>query len=118
MEREGSGSAAVEGAHADLMRWRAAHPRATLTEIELAVEAAVQRLRARYLAEVVATAPVAEGPTAAPDPSPGCPHCGGAVRARGRRGRAVLTAGQPDPVALDRPYFVCTRCGAGVFPPG
>jgi hypothetical protein len=114
MEREVSGPSGVDleaAVHADLMHWRAAHPRATLTEIELAVEAAVQRLRAQYLAEVVVPPPGTA-------PPPACPHCGDQLQPRGRRTRAVLTPGQPDPVRLDRLYLVCARCGAGVFPPG
>jgi hypothetical protein len=119
MEREASEVLAEKEAdvHADLLRWRAAHPQATLTEIELAVEAAVQRLRAHYLAEVVAPTPGTD-PSAVPAPPPGCPHCGGVLQPRGRRTRAVLTPGQPDPVHLARPYCVCAGCGAGVFPPG
>lgn len=121
MERTLSGPSGVEltaTVQADLGRWRAAHPQATLTEIDLAVAAAVQRLRAHYLAEMVAPTPVTDRPTIAPAPPPGCPHGGGALQPRGQRTRAGLPAGQPDPVRLDRPDCRCSRCGAGGFPPG
>ena len=92
-----------------LAAWRRAHPRATLTAIEAATAAARQRRQARYLADLVATPPQerVRGPA-----------CGGALAARGRQTRAVLTPGQAVPVEIRRRYAVCSACGAGLCPPG
>ena len=99
----------------ELATWRAAHPRATLTEIEAAVEAALERLRAPYLSAVMGTSAAADPAAAA---ALGCPDCGGDLRPRGYQTREVLTPGQAAPVRLRRRYLVCARCGAGLFPPG
>ena len=103
---------------ADLTAWRAAHPRATLTEIEAAVGDATRRLQARYLQDLVATSPSADLATTPPAARPVCPQCGGRLVPRGRSDRAVLTPGQAEPVVIRRSYAVCTGCGAGLFPPG
>ena len=102
----------------ELAAWRHAHPRATLTAIEGAVGAAVQRLQARYLRDLVAASPSADLAAVPPALRPRCPECGGALEARGRQPRAVLTPGQAEPVAFRRSYAVCSACGAGRFPPG
>jgi hypothetical protein len=104
--------------HAELAAWRAAHPRATLAEIEAAVGAATRRLQGQYLRDLVAASANADLAAAPPDERPRCPACGGRLVPRGRGERAVLTPGQPEPVAIRRSYAVCAGCGAGHFPPG
>lgn len=102
----------------ELAAWRRAHPRATLAEIEAATASALQRLGGRYLADLVAASPSANLAATPPEERPRCPECGGALAARGRKTRAVLTPGQAEPVAIRRSYAVCAACGAGLFPPG
>ena len=102
----------------ELAAWRRAHPRATLTEIEAATATALQRLQARYLRDLVAASPSADLAATPAAARPRCPACGGALAARGRQTRAVLTPGQAEPVAVTRSYAVCSACGAGLFPPG
>ena len=102
----------------ELAAWRRAPPRATLTEIEAATAVAVQQLQARYLRDLVAASPSADLASTPPPERPRCPACGGALEARGRRTRAVLTPGQAAPVPIARSYAVCSACGAGLFPPG
>lgn len=102
----------------ELAAWRRAHPRATLTEIEAAAGAALQRLQARYLRDLVAASPSADLAATPPAERPRCPECGGALAARGQQPRAVLTPGQAEPVAITRSYAVCQACGAGLCPPG
>jgi hypothetical protein len=101
----------------ELAAWRAAHPRATLTEIEAAVGEATRRLQAQYLHDLVAASPMADLAALPPDDRPACPACGGRLAPRGQRERAVLTPGQPEPVRFRRSYAVCPACGAGLFPP-
>ena len=107
-----------EAVQQELVAWRAAHPRATLTEIEAAVQAALGRLQAQYLRDLVAASPSADLAATPPAARPVCPTCGGRLVPRGRHDRAVLTPGQPAPVPIRRSYAVCAACGAGLFPPG
>jgi hypothetical protein len=102
----------------ELAAWRRAHPRARLTEIEAATAAALERLQARYLRDLVAASPSADLAALTPAERPRCPECGGALEARGQQTRAVLTPGQAAPVPITRSYAVCSACGAGLFPPG
>jgi hypothetical protein len=97
----------------EVAAWRRAHPRATLTEIELAVEAVVSRLQGRLvedLANGVGAEPAVERPT--------CPDCGQPMRPRGRQKREVLVARRATPLPLEREYWGCSSCGTGLFPPG
>ncbi len=102
----------------ELTAWREAHPRATLAELEAAVQAALSRLQARYLTDLVAASPSADLAATPVGERPACPQCGGRLQARGRQPRRLLTPGQATPLTITRSYAVCTACGAGVFPPG
>jgi hypothetical protein len=96
-----------------LREWRAAHPRATLAEIEAALDRRWAALRGQMLADLTlasAATEVAAGAAA-------CPHCGGALRDEGPRARTLATAGQAA-VTLRRDYATCTGCGYRFFPPG
>ena len=104
-DESGRWQAAMATIETDLRRWRAAHPAATLTEIDQALDTRLAAARADLLAEVAA---------ATADPSPRCPACGGALVQRGRRPRTQGDA----PLTLTRPYLSCPACGSGVFPPG
>ena len=92
---------------ADLRRWRRAHPDATLTEIEQALDARLAPARAALLAEVAGDMPHEEER---------CPGCGERLVRRGDRTRTLRTHGD---AALDvtRAYLTCPACGAGLFPP-
>lgn len=96
----------------EVASWRRAHPRATLTEIELAVEGVVSRLQGRLVEELangVGAEPAAEQPT--------CPECGQPMRRRGRHKREVVVARRAEPLPLEREYWGCSSCGTGFFPP-
>lgn len=91
----------------DLRRWRAAHPDATFTEIEQAVDAQLRDVRAGLLAELAREADDAEFR---------CPDCGNRLIRRGAQTRTLWTQGEA-PVALTRSYATCPACGTGLFPP-
>lgn len=97
----------------EVAAWRRAHPRATLTEIELAVEAAVSRLQGRLVEELANGAGAEEPPE-----RPVCAQCGAPMGRRGRRKREVLLARRAEPLRLEREYWRCPSCEAGLFPPG
>lgn len=98
---------AETGLAADLRRWRRAHPDATLTEIEQALDGRLASARADLLAEVAVDIPEDEER---------CPGCGARLARRGDRTRTLRTQGDA-PLELTRAYLSCPACGAGVFPP-
>jgi len=102
----------------ELAAWRAAHPRATLAEIEQVVLAAVGRLQAQALSELAHASAAADLGASPAKARPRCPSCGGGLEPRGQHEREVLTPRQAAPVRLRRSYGVCAACGDGVFPPG
>lgn len=106
------------GVEQEMVEWRVAHPRATLVEIEDAVQAALSRLQARYLSDLVHASAATDGQAGAAE-RPRCPGCGGMVELRGgAKDRSVLTPRQAVPLRLRRRYGTCSTCGVGLFPPG
>lgn len=103
-----------EEVFAAVAQWRAAHPKATLAEIEQAVDEQMNRLRARMI-EQSAQASTAAGSEA----SQGlvCEQCGQPLQARGRAKRRWQTQGGQQ-VEVERSYVTCPQCGGGFFPPG
>jgi hypothetical protein len=97
----------------EVAAWRRTHPRATLTEIELAVEEAVSRLQGRLVEDLANGA----GADLA-DERPTCAGCDQPMVRRGRHKREVLLARRATPLPLDREYYACPSCGTGLFPPG
>ena len=100
-----------------LIRWRAEHPRATLAEIEQAIEEGIRQLRGRYLDDLAAASPTADLATMSVAERPACTKCGGTLQARGKRTRAVVSPGRSGPLRVRRSYAVCKACGNGFFPP-
>ncbi len=100
-----------------LRDWRAAHPRATFAEIEAVVDERLNGMRARLLEDLALASGATEVAAASGQERPHCPGCGGALQARGRGERTVITQGDR-PIRLRRSYAVCTACGSGHFPPG
>ncbi len=100
----------------ELITWREAHPKASLSQIEEAVFEAMQRLRARALQQVVMTSAVADVAAQSTGERPTCPTCGGRLEPRGRQVRTIRPARQRTPLELNRSYAVCAECGAGLFP--
>ena len=107
-------AAAVWSGMAD---WRAAHPKATLSEIEAALDERLNRLRARVLADLALASAAADVQAATGEERPRCARCGTRLHARGPSERGVVTQGGAE-VRLRRSYAACPRCGDGSFPPG
>ena len=117
-QRRAEWQGVAEAVGRELAEWRAAHPRATLAEIEEAVQRSMERLQARYLEDLAHASAAAELATTAVAARPACPECGGGVAAAGRQERTVQPARQRVPLRLRRSDAVCTACGGGHFPPG
>jgi hypothetical protein len=98
--------------------WRAAHPRASLREIEAALDELWLGARARIVEGAAAASALADVPAArAAGVAVACPRCGAALEARGKEVRRLTTQGDRA-LAVARSYAVCPACGAGLFPPG
>lgn len=107
-------SAEVITAMAD---WRAAHPRATFSEIEAALDARLARLRAQMLEDAALASAATDWADQPPENRPSCPQCVAPLQARGRATRHLQTQGGQE-LTLPRRYGTCPACGAGLFPPG
>jgi YgiT-type zinc finger domain-containing protein len=106
------------GVAREMKEWRAGHPRATLREIEAALDERWARVRAQILEEAAVVSPLADVRAAqASGTEVRCPECGQALAERGRARRRVTTQGD-QALTLERSYAVCPGCGAGLFPPG
>jgi DNA-directed RNA polymerase subunit RPC12/RpoP len=101
---------------AGIEEWRVHHPKATLREIETAVDERLAELRARMLQDVALASQAADVSEAQPQDRPVCPHCGRVVEPRGPRERQVTTH-QGKTVRLRRSYVRCPACQVGFFPP-
>ena len=99
-----------------LAQWRREHPRATLTEIEDALDERLGRMRTEMLVDTVMTSQAAYFAGAAGTQRPRCPECGERLLSRGQAERRLTTtAGQE--IRLRRSYAHCPACGLELFPP-
>lgn len=99
-----------------LDEWRAAHPKATLREIEAAVDEQMAKVRAEMVGELARRSALADLAALAPEERPRCERCRVPLVASGRRRRRLKGPGDEE-VTLDRSYAVCPRCDLGLFPP-
>jgi transposase-like protein len=94
-----------------MRQWRQANPKATLTEIEEAVEAELAQLRKQLVEEMV------QEEVSGLQGEPDCPQCGQQMVKNGRRQRK-LKSKEGQTIQLDRQQWRCLSCGATLFPPG
>jgi DNA-directed RNA polymerase subunit RPC12/RpoP len=106
----------AEEVYVGLKDWRLAHPRATLAEIETALDERLGRARARML-EDLALASAAADLTVGDEVERQCKTCGGRLQAQGRETRQLTTTYEQT-VTLTRSAARCPACGSRVFPPG
>lgn len=99
---------AADAVQERLVRWRTAHPRATLRQIEEEVDLQIAGLRTGLVARVAHLGH--------DDARPDCPTCGVPMQRVGRRERTVTTA-QDQALTLRGAGYRCPACGAGLFPP-
>lgn len=100
-----------------MREWRLHHPKATLREIEAALDEHWYRLRARMLQDLALQSSAAHWKEAAPAERPVCPNCGTPLTLRGKQPRHLKTYGGQD-LTLPRSYGLCPSCKRGLFPPG
>ncbi len=107
----------AEEAMAGMREWRVQHPKATLVEIEAALDERLAKVRARMLQDAAQVSAAADIAGAREQERPRCPECGGKLEDRGQDTRQITTAGNQT-ITLRRSYGLCPRCGARLFPPG
>ena len=107
----------AEEALTGMADWRAQHPRATLREIEAAIDERLSLLRARLLQDVAQASDRAHWRQASAEERPCCAACGTPLQPRGSHQRRLQTSGGRQ-ITLARSYGACPTCGAGLFPPG
>src|SRR5437667_9842520 len=100
-----------------MAEWRGQHPRATLTEIEAALDERLAHVRARMLQDTALASAATDVSQLPEEERPRCPECGHTLEARGQEGR-TLRPTYDRPVTLRRSYARCPACGAGLYPPG
>jgi uncharacterized protein with PIN domain len=94
-----------------MMEWRIQHPKATLSEIEDALDERLSKMRARMLEDLaLASAAVRVNEEAK------CPECGSRLESGGKKARKLRTHHNRE-MTLQRAYGVCRKCRAGFFPP-
>lgn len=94
-----------------IRQWRDANPKATLTEIEEAVEKELAELR-----EVIVTS-LAQEEEEMEREAPLCPHCQTKMVKNGKKKRRLKTK-EGKTITLDRQQMRCPHCGMTIFPPG
>ena len=107
----------AEEALAGMKEWRLAHQRATLAEIEAALDERLEKVRARMLEDAAQVSAAADIARAEAQDAPRCPECGGKLRDQGQEARQVTIKGNRT-ITLRRSYGLCPACGARLLPPG
>jgi NADH pyrophosphatase NudC (nudix superfamily) len=101
---------------AGIEEWRVQHLKATLQDIEAAVDVHLAELRVRMLEDVALASEATDVSQRSRSARPVCPHCGTVVEPRGSRQRQVTTH-RAKTLRLTRSYVVCPTCQLGFFPP-
>jgi predicted RNA-binding Zn-ribbon protein involved in translation (DUF1610 family) len=109
--------ALAEEVMSGMKEWRLQHPKATLREIEGALDERLAKMRARMLQDAALASTAADIQAAQEAERPVCPDCGAVLEGRGKQARQ-LTTHHNQLLRLERSYGVCPTCGRGFFPPG
>ena len=96
--------------------WRLQHPTATLSEIEVALDERLARVRARLLEDAALASAAADLAALPPADRPRCPQCGAVMALRGPEVRHLTTTYEHH-LTLRRHYAVCAACDAALSPP-
>lgn len=99
-----------------MREWRLQHPKATLREIEEALDQRWYHLRARMLHDVALQSTATDWHETTTPERPACRVCGTPLLLRGKRLRQLKTHGG-HAITLNRSYGFCPPCKKGLFPP-
>ena len=107
----------ADGMLLEVKEWRERHPKATLREIEEAVDRLMAKARAQLIQDVALASGARKLGLEGEGNRPRCPQCGEGLQSRGE-GVRVLCTSQDQTIELRRGRGVCPACGTGIFPPG
>jgi predicted RNA-binding Zn-ribbon protein involved in translation (DUF1610 family) len=96
---------------AKMQAWSQANPKATLTDIEVAVDTELAKLRRTIVESIAQTREAVE------QISHECPQCGRHMVKNGKKKRK-LKAKEGQTIELERQQLRCLNCGMTLFPPG
>lgn len=99
-----------------MAEWRRQHPKATLAEIEAALDDHLGNVRARVLEDAALASRAADLRPTAEGERPLCPRCGVPLEHQSRAVRSLSTH-YGRTIHLHRSYAVCPACGEALFPP-
>jgi uncharacterized protein with PIN domain len=94
-----------------LLAWDEQNSAPNLTQIE----DEILMLR-RQMGEAMLAVALAGQEASQPAENPTCEHCGGEMRNKGAKSKAVES--RVGGVEIERGYYYCPRCQSGIFPPG
>ena len=100
-----------EGLAEKMRQWRKEHPKATLTEIEEAVDKEWAQLRQEIVKEL------AQGASTEEEALLKCPQCSELMVKNGKKKRKLTMKGGKQ-VTIERQQMRCLGCGMTLFPPG
>jgi hypothetical protein len=100
-----------------IKEWRLQHPKATLKEIEEALDGSWAKTRARIVRDLALASAAKDLSGVQEDMGYLCPQCEHPLESRGQKTRRVITYYDQN-IDLKRSYGVCPSCGTGLFPPG
>ena len=109
-------SGTFRGVGSAMATWRRAHPKATLTEIERALDSQLAALRSEMLVDTVMMSEAAHFVGAEAKARPRCPGCMERMVSHGEADRTLTTTGG-QLICLRRSYGLCPACGLELFPP-
>jgi hypothetical protein len=115
-ELEGRWAPSLAEVGVTMAQWRRAHPRATLTEIEDALDERLAALRGQMLVDTALASQAASFAGAPATARPRCPGCDARLVSRGQAERTLATTRGQD-LRLCRSYAHCPVCGLELFPP-
>jgi uncharacterized protein with PIN domain len=99
-----------------MKEWRLQHSKATLREIEGALDTRLGKMRARMLQDAALASAAADITAAQATERPRCQACGSVLVERAVAERELVTQAN-QVLKLARSYGVCPSCGTGFFPP-
>ena len=94
-----------------MQAWSQANPKATLTEIEIAIDKELARLRRTLVEGITQTRETVE------QASHKCPQCGTQMVKNGKKKRRLKTK-EGQAIELEGQQLRCLTCGMTLFPPG
>jgi hypothetical protein len=109
----------IDAVMTGMKEWRLQHPRASLREIEQALDEKLSGVRARMLEDIALSSRAArlgERDEADGESASGarCPKCGRPLESRGEQS---LVTNHNQEITLTLSYGYCPACAAGLFPP-